>query len=74
MVEDVDVTKSCQDGEKEINVDTNSIAKKKKSNMYGYLTLFGGTLQMMVTGSVYITGNITPYITSYFNVDITYAQ
>ena len=34
-----------------------------------YSTVIGGFIFMLSIGSVYITGNISPYITSYFRLE-----
>jgi hypothetical protein len=40
----------------------------------GWLTLIGSTVYMILLGNVYVTGNITPYVASYYNVKTKEAQ
>jgi hypothetical protein len=43
-------------------------------SLKAWLTLAGGTLVMILPGSIYVTGNLTPYIASYFSIPITETQ
>ena len=42
--------------------------KSKVDTINGYCTVAGGFIFMLFSGSVYITGNISPYVASYFHL------
>jgi hypothetical protein len=45
--------------------------KKTTNNTKAYVTLLGCVCQMMVNGSSYFTGSITPYVAIYFGVSFS---
>ena len=55
-----------EDAEKQVSLDEDS--KIKSTPWQGWSTVVFGTLLMFTVGTVYITGNIVPYIASYYDV------
>ena len=54
-----------------LNKDNLEKEKDIQRDWKAYSTLFGGFIWMLYPGSVYITGNISPYIASYYSVTTT---
>jgi hypothetical protein len=42
--------------------------KQNRSRPKAWASLIGGTIYMILLGSIYITGNITPYVASYYDI------
>ena len=45
--------------------------KRKRAPCRAILTLFGGVVLMILPGSTFVTGNITPYIASYYGIKVS---
>ena len=45
--------------------------KDKCQNIKAYSTVIGGVIFMLFPGSLYIIGNISPYIASYYELEDT---
>ena len=47
------------------------VDRKKYPLWQGWLTLIGGIVIMILPGSVYATGNISPYIASFYHIPVS---